>query len=541
MTDRPRIERALGREVIADTLGELFWHRVNKSPDEPGIRFNSRSFTYAEMAGMVTRVRLAFRREKLKSGTRIATYMYNSPWLLAIFLACAMERMVYCPINPSLRKGDLAYILGDLGPGALFVDGELSPVLQQVDSSLLPKTAVEAESLDSWLPPYAPLPGRPQCEPGDPLCIIYSGGTTGLPKGIVMPQFAPVAAALRFNAIADFREKEIYFSVLQLSHAWTPLLALSFCLYYGHTFCFWKWWSASRFVAALEGFQATLADPFIGMIATLLQVPAQAGDGRLEGLRVVGGMGGADAVSMRLRSDFEERFGAKTFDLYGFTEATGLVAVETEHHNRKRGSSGQLSGWYDVAIVDANDMPVPSGTSGEILVRPLVPYTVGLGYHNKAEATAHTWRNLWIHTGDFGYLDEEGYLFFAGRKNHFLRRRGELISAAEVENLIMSYPGVVEVAVVAARSDFGEDEVRACVVSGDAEFDPAALIAYCRDQVASFKVPRFVDRMESLPRTGAKREIERYRLQERPLESAWDSSRPERFPVGWPQSKSESH
>ncbi|MDE2167594.1 MAG: AMP-binding protein, partial [Alphaproteobacteria bacterium] len=337
----------------------------------------------------------------------------------------------------------------------------------------------------------------------------------------------------RFDSIATFAKHEIYFSVLQLSHAWTPLLALPFCLYFGHLFCFWKRWSASRFVESVRFFGATITDPFIGMIATLLQTPPSTADTALKGVRLVSGLGGADPVAMRLRSEFEKRFGATTFDLYGFTEATGLIAVEKERNLRKPGSSGQLSGWYDVVTVGAKDVPLAPGVTGEILVRPRAPYTVGLGYHNKPEVTVRTWCNLWIHTGDLGYLDEDGYLFFVGRKNHFLRRRGELFSAAEVESVLISYPGIVEAAVVPVKSEFAEDEVRACIVSRDAAFDPQALLAFCRDRVAAFKVPRYVDLLETLPRTGAKREIERFKLQERDLALAWDSIAPEQIPAHW--------
>jgi crotonobetaine/carnitine-CoA ligase len=153
-----------------------------------------------------------------------------------------------------------------------------------------------------------------------------------------------------------------------------------------------------------------------------------------------------------------------------------------------------------------------------------VPYTVGLGYHNKADSTTHTWRNLWIHTGDLAYFDEDGYLYYVGRRNHFLRRRGELISAAEIERAVLNFPGVVEVAVVAAPSEFGEDEVRACVVSNKADFEPKQLIEYLREQIAPFKVPRYVDVLDALPRSGAKREIEKFRLQARDLTLAWDSA-----------------
>ncbi|HUF80806.1 MAG TPA: AMP-binding protein, partial [Burkholderiales bacterium] len=317
--------------------------------------------------------------------------------------------------------------------------------------------------------------------------------------------------------------RETFFSALQLSHAWTPLNALPFCLYYGHVLCFWRWWSASRFVSTATAFGATVVDPFVGMIATLLQTEAGPNDRALARATVIGGLGGADPVALRIRGEFEQRFGCRTFDLYGFTEITGLVAVETENHSRKPGSSGRLTGWYDVAVVDDRDVPVALGQTGEILVRPKVPFTAALGYHKKPEATVAAWRNLWIHTDDLGFMDADGYLYYVGRKNHFLRRRGELISAAEIENVLMGAPGVVEVAVTAAPSELAEDEVRAFIVTRSKDFKPQDLIEYCRERIAPFKVPRYVDVMDELPRSGTKREIERFRLQKRNIGLSWDS------------------
>ena len=528
------MKQVMGHDLVADSLGSLFAWRVRRTPEEIGFRFEDQSYSYADMKRMVDRVRASLRRDGARPGDRIAAFMHNSPWLLALFLATATDRLVYCPINVGSRRDDLSYFIRDIEPFAVFVDEALAGVFQSapleglttrrilVGDSPASKTLI---NLEQWLEAnVAPLTDA-VILPSDPLCIMYSGGTTGLPKGIVMPQFAPVAAALRFNGIAKFKQPESFFTTLQLSHAWTPLLVLPFCLYYGHVFCFWKWWSASGFVQWSKKFDASLVDPFIGMIATLLQTPGTPEDRVLQSARLIGGLGGADPVAMRIRAEFEKRFGATTFDLYGFTEITGLAAVETEYHARKPGSSGQLTGWYEVSVVDAHDVPLPVRETGELVLRPRVPHTVGLGYHKKPDVTVATWRNLWIHTGDLGYFDDDGYLFFVGRKNHFLRRRGELISAAEIESVIMGAPGILEAAVTAAKSAFGEDEVRVFVVTNAENFDPQALVDYCNERIASFKVPRYVDVMQTLPRSGTKREIERFRLQERDLALSWDHER----------------
>jgi len=535
-----------GEQSVARTLGELFQYRVRQSPDAIGFRFEDESFTNADMARLVDRVRASLQRDGISRGDRVAAFTHNSPFMLALFMACAVEGFVFCPVNVQYRKKDLAYTLADLAAAVLFIDPELQATFEGVrEESAVPIVVFSSadalatagiQSLGGWLVDQVPKPPSEPIGPGDPLCIIYSGGTTGLPKGIVIPQFAPVHAGIRYNSIARFSEHEVYFSVLQMSHAFTPLIALPFCLTYGHTLCFWKWWSASRFIERMRQYRATITDIFIGMIATLLRTPQRADDAQFQHVRVIAGLGGLDAVAMRLRSEFCARFGCMTFDLYGFAESNGLVAFERESEERRTGSCGTPSRWFDVRVVGPDDAPLPPGVAGEVLVRPRVPNTIGLGYHNKAELTVRTWRNLWIHTGDLAYLDEDGYLFYVGRRNHFLRRRGEMVAGAEIEGELMGHPGVVEVAVVAAPSDFGEDEIRACVVFKEGACHPQMLVDYLRERLAAFKVPRYFDVYDELPRTGAKREIEKFRLQARDLSAAWDSTQPDRLPPEWESS-----
>ncbi|MCC6778969.1 MAG: AMP-binding protein [Hyphomicrobiales bacterium] len=530
------ITEVKGHRLPADTMGGLFWHRVESEPDSVGFRFEKQVFTNREFGALVGRIRATLQRDGIERGSRIAAFMYNSPFLLALFMACASDGVVFCPINVALRRSDLAYTLGDVKPALVFFDAELADIYLPaagevgVERSVIVGDAAnvagaEIPHLEGWLASSERIGAAPGIAPSDPLCIIYSGGTTGLPKGIVMPQFGPVAAALRFDLIAEFGPHEVYFSVLQISHSFTPLIALPFCLMYGHTFCFWKRWSASHYVDMVVHLGATISDAFIGMIATLLRTQPRPEDAALRKVRVIAGLGGLDAVAMKLRDDFVQRFGSATYDLYGFTESNGLVAFERDADPRKPGACGKVCDWFDVLVADKHDLPVAIGTTGEVLVRPRVPYTVGLGYHNKFDVTMHTWRNLWIHTGDLAYFDANGYLFYVGRRNHFLRRRGELISAAEIERVVLNFPDVIEVAVVAAPSEFGEDEVRACVVSSNSDFDPRKLVDYLREQVAPFKVPRYVDVLDTLPRSGAKREIEKFKLQARDLALAWDSTR----------------
>jgi crotonobetaine/carnitine-CoA ligase len=352
---------------------------------------------------------------------------------------------------------------------------------------------------------------------------MYSGGTTGRPKGVVLPHFCAVSCGYRMLEVARLGDDEVFYSSSHLYHALLPCAVVPLCLIRGWPVCFTRWWSASQFVERIERYGATVVDPFIGMVATLLKTPESPRDARTTARVAISGFGGSEPRSLELREQFEKRFGIRTYQPYGQTEAGGFVTTETDRDESRRGSSGRLQGWYDLRIVDGDGFELPAGTVGEITLRPLVPGLMAHGYLGRAEETLRNWRDLWVHTGDEGFLDADGYLWFVGRKGHFLRRRGELVSVAEVEAVVLAHPDVEEAVVVAVPSELGEDDVLCAVVWRDpAAADPAALIAHCESRMAAFKLPRYVRSLAELPRTAAKGEIDRPFLKRLGTEGCWD-------------------
>jgi carnitine-CoA ligase len=177
-----------------------------------------------------------------------------------------------------------------------------------------------------------------------------------------------------------------------------------------------------------------------------------------------------------------------------------------------------------VAVVDALDEPVPTGTTGEIVVRPKKPGWMFDGYHRMPEATADSWRNLWFHTGDRGHLDDDGFLTFVDRVKDSIRRRGENISSWEIERVVGDHPDIAQVAAYGVPSVLSEEEVMVAVVPREGRtLDPAELMDHCRGTLTSFAVPRFVRFVESLPMTPSQR-VEKYRLRaEGVTEDTWDN------------------
>jgi crotonobetaine/carnitine-CoA ligase len=224
---------------------------------------------------------------------------------------------------------------------------------------------------------------------------------------------------------------------------------------------------------------------------------------------------------------WEQRFGVRVVYAYGMTE-NGLPTLfpysQTPAKEHLRGSGGQASASAEVAVFDDQDDPCQPGQIGEIVTRPKIANTAMLDYFDNPAATAAATRNCWFHTGDLGYLDDQGYLFYVDRKKDAMRRRGEMVSSWDVEAAVRKFPGVLDCAAYGVPSELGEDEIMVAVVPAEPDtFDPAALTAFCADQLATFQVPRYIRPVPALPRTQTER-IEKYKLRAAGITAdTWDA------------------
>ena len=197
--------------------------------------------------------------------------------------------------------------------------------------------------------------------------------------------------------------------------------------------------------------------------------------------------------------DFEKRYNLKVIEGYGLTEVA--MITYNPFDEPKIGSCGKATKSFEVRIVNENDFPVPAGTVGEIVARGRRPWLTSLGYWNMPENTAELTRNHFYHTGDGGYIDEDGYLFFVDRLKDYIRRRGENISSFEIERVVNAHPKVVESAAISVQSELSEDEVKIVIVleKGD-KLSHEDLLTFCEERMPYFAVPRYVEFIESLPK-----------------------------------------
>jgi crotonobetaine/carnitine-CoA ligase len=505
-----------------------------------------RAQTHGELAFTICGERLSFAELDRRSddlarglaargitkGDRVATLMANRSEQAIVWFATAKLGAIVAPFNVSLGPTDLTHTIKDVGPALLIADERGLGSFGALDAAVrtavalavvgVPpiRGAIPFEELyrgSGSVPSHSPAPG-------DACCILFTGGTTGLPKGVLLSHFYYVVSGYRWAEAFRVTSHDHHYSVLQFYHIGVQSNAIVAPLVNGYSSTIDRWFSVSNYWQRVRETGATLIDPMGTMFTLLFQQPPSATD-KMHKVRAA--WGASAMLPPGVASGFAERFGIHLVPVFGGTEIGGSAVVHTpigSHH--REGTCGRANGWCEIRVVDENDCPLPTGVVGQIVARPTIPFSMMNGYHNNLVRTVECWRNLWFHTGDLGSLDEDGYLSFVGRQAHWLRRRAENISAYEVEATISEMPDVEEVVVVGVPSELGEDEVKAFVrVHAGASVPPESIVAWCAARLARFKVPRFVEFVASFPRSAAKQEIERHKLKAMPNDNAWDSQR----------------
>ena len=516
-----------GREISWRTLPELIRTLAKERGDRHATEIDGRRLTYGELDSVSDSIAAALAELDIGKGDRVASLLFNSAEAVLLWLGAAKIGAVWTPLNVGLVGNDLAYAISDCEARLIVVDPDNAAKLDHdaVRSQLPDLRYATREPRDGFRPFDELLagggePSRSTVFASDAALIIYSGGTTGMPKGVVLPHFACVAAGLRTVEALELTADDHYFAIGQLFHVGGLFCAFLGPLIAGSASTIDRRFSLSNYWRRVRETSATVIDP-IGVVLTLLcQQPFSEQD-RNHRVRIA--LGVTAGTPEHIPAEFSRRFGIPLLNLYSLTEAGGAMIVHNVIGSTRPEAHGKAWGWAEIAILDDEDRPLPQGTIGEIALRPNYPFIFMTGYFNDPKRTLETTANLWLHTGDLGHLDEDGFLHFRGRQAHWLRRRGENISAYEVEETLSAFPGVAEVAVVGVPSELGDEEVKAFIVPEPfASIDFVELCFWAAERMAPFKTPRFVELVEALPRSAAKNEVERHKLKARTNDRAWD-------------------
>lgn len=496
------------------TLNSALARAVDLWPNRVFLKIDGGSVTFAEFEQSVGRLAGGLRElHGVERGDRVAVFMRNSLACEHTWFAANRLGAAWVPINTEFRGLGLQHAVRLADACMFIVDEDLVDILTEalaaagitapiVVSGAAP--GADGRLADLYLDRVAPEIVRHN----DVSALLYTSGTTGRSKACVLSHRYFTSQAR--IAIRDFglRHDDVLYCPFPLFHADATALTTVPALLIGATAAIGKRFSASGFWAEVRETGATVFD-FMGATLSILAKAEPRPDDADNPVRLAWGVPVPETIET-----FEQRFGLTVVELYGSVEAN-IPITQRFDQPRVPGSCGRVVEEFEVRVADDFDESVPPGVVGELLIRPKVPYSTYSGYHENPEATAEAQRNMWFHSGDLAKIDEAGNVYFIGRKKEAIRRRGENISAFEVEENLREHPAVLDCAAFGVKSDLTEEEVMVAIVlrPGAADTTEDEIWSFCYERMARFQVPRFIEFVEELPKTPTGK-VEKFKLQE---------------------------
>ena len=512
------------------SIRELLESRVKENPDKIYLFFEDQKWTFKQFNDRVNQAANAFLELGVLKGDRVCLMLPNCPEFLFAWFGLNKIGGVMVPINTSFKTPEALYIVDHCEAQGIIVCPETSDVVLSVreKSATLKWVAMldkrgkgkSADLLRRWDRSPTSLEDI-KLHDQDIASITYTSGTTGLPKGVMHSHQSYVLCGQAMTVRAGLSSEDRLLVILPLFHANAQFYSTMGSLAAEASIIVVPRFTASQFWSQAKQYGATQFN-FIGAIGRILVArPVQEFEPG-HSIRVANGA----PIPSDLYQAFSERFKIPhVIDGYGLTECP-CVCQNPINGIKKMGSMGLPAKHPDpsvefteMKIVDDKDKELPAGKVGELVLKSPA---LMKGYFKDPKQTSEAMRGGWFHTGDYCFQDEDGYFFFVDRKKDIVRRKGENISSVEVEMAINAHPKVSESAVVAVPSSLSEDEVKAFIVLKEGQdLPPEELIAWCVERLADFKIPRYLEYRETLPKTPSQR-IAKYLLRESTAEDEID-------------------
>lgn len=500
---------------LVQTASAAFGERVAWTDGE-------RSRTFGDLPRIAALGATALASRGISAGDRLMVIAENRLETLELLIAAAWQGSILVPINPATPVGQLKYFLDYVAPVHVFFEGaETIDKVTARDSGATWEALPERSEGVSHGLRNCWLEGERRAAPSTaqldtPLTILLTSGTTGVSKGVVCPHGQFLAWGEAVSSMLALNQDDVAYTCLPLFHT-NALNAAFQCLVSGATFHIGPKYSSSRFWQRVNAADATVTYLLGAMVSMLLNTPPSESDRTHAVTRIL-----APGTPVAALHAFEERFGSILVEGHGMTETN--AALGAPFGERKIGFMGKPMNGYEAQVVDEFDQPVPEGTPGELILRSNIPYAFATGYWMLPEVTIEANRNQWFHTGD-RVVNEDGWFKFLDRIKDVIRRRGENISAWEVEKVLDEHPCVARSAVVPVPSELGEDEVMAFIIPSEVgAVRPEELREHCGAALPAFAMPRFIEFVDDLPLTDTGK-IRKQVLRDRGVEvTTWDAN-----------------
>ena len=491
---------------------DFFTQRVKSLGSAPMVEFENRVLTWNEAALLVEKASAWLFDQGVKHGDRMGLMSYNHPSTVILFIACSRLGVIVVPCNPDFAASEARYIFEHAQVCAVICSSEIKDKVAEATQHMPlkpwiasndPNVLANQDGIESLWQNYKPT-SHPNLGHADSTClIIYTSGTTGFPKGVMHSQRSYLLTAEAFVQRMFLQANDRLMCVLPLFHINALMYSMGGAMACGGALILIKKFSASQFWDLAAKTRASEVNIIMSAAAILARRPPTEfnPEHRIKKMFLA-------PLNQDLKDTFQNRFGVETLiECYGMTEIPGVLSNPFLGPH-KIGSMGMISAHPNpqierpqVIILSDDGHEAALDEVGEIAVK--TP-TMMQGYYKDAEQTEKSFSNGWFLTGDLGFKDKDDFYFFFTRKKDIIRRKGENLSGAEIDNAISSHPDVSECASIGVPSDLGDEEVLIAIVPRTGSNPtPQDIMAHAKAHLSALKLPRYVVIVDSLPHTGS--------------------------------------
>lgn len=467
---------------------DIFERIAKTKASSPAVIEDTNRWTFQELSDEVNRIATVL--EQRVNGDTVGVLLLNSERYIATMLAIWKAGKTAVPLNYLLPPQDLGFIIKDSGMSGLVSSQFFSQALAAVKPLFGDKGVI----LMAEDPTFLASEAKPVSAAfRDPALYLYTSGTTGRPKGVILTHDNLIANVESCQRAGEFDDRDGFLCLLPFFHTYAITGTLLLPLLNGSRVVLVDRFQPAKVLGLIQEHRISV---FLAIPSMYRLLAATDGDFDLSSVRFP--ISGGEPLPVAIAEAFERRFNVPIFEGYGQTEAAPVVTLNTPG-NRKLGTIGRALPGVEVAIWDDQNRQLPTGETGELMVRGR---NVMQGYHHLPEETARTLTGGWLHTGDLGRLDEDGYVTITGRKKDLIISAGENIYPREIEETLCLHPKVREVAVIGVKDETRGEVPKAFVIARDGvTVEEKELRAFCREQLANYKIPKYFEIVPDLPRT----------------------------------------
>jgi long-chain acyl-CoA synthetase len=503
-------EHMQGLRLEFESIAQMFAVRAQEVPNRIYVYYKDETVTYAQTNERANRVANYLKEKGVAKGDIVSSMVLNSPEVYYTMFSAQKLGAIAAGVNFGLKAPEIQYQMEDSKPKVAFVSSEYmaefarglelsshKPIVVEVVTGVEHTATIAETTLDQILAQYPADECLVPQSTDDPFMLLYSSGTTGKPKGILLSNKGQLSICRDMVRLGMNKAGDVFMILLPMFHT-NPLCVWTYpYAYQGLSVAIERTFSPDAFWPAMikYGVNVVMAVPTMYAYVEAVADPAKYD---LDKLKLRWAFAGSAPFPVELVRKFKEKFNVTVIDGYGLTEATG-VSLSGHNLPENWASPGMSFGpEQEVEIMDDDNNILPYGEKGEICIKG---DAVMIEYLNKPEATAEAIKDGWLHTGDMGYMDEKGYVYIAGRKKEMINRGGENIYPREIEIPLEEHPKIKEVAVIGKPDPSLGERVLACIVLNE----PGSMTAeevkdYLRDKIAKYKLPEIVEFMSDFPR-----------------------------------------